>query len=376
MQVLRARLLKLEQDRQAAELSDARRSQVGGGGRSEKIRTYNFKENRVTDHRIGLTLYKLDKVLAGELDERHRRARRRRAGPPAGRRPLADAAVVARPDASTATPRLAVAAGGAVDRRAGVGRATSTARARRTVATRGATSSRWSRAGRRASRCSTCSAVGFRDARPVVDRRVLIPGPRPSRWSSTRSARPAALGRPAQGRDRRPRHGVGRDRAVAGCRAADGRAEVWATDVSADALAVARANLAGLGRPRRPCGSRRGSGSTRCPRAAGRARPDRVEPALRRVDRRASRRGRATGSPRRRSTRGRPASRRSSTSCARRPRGCADGVLVVEIGESQGDAVLALARAAGFTAPRSTKTSPAATASSSPRSDPPALLGR
>ena len=69
MQVLRSRLLKLEQDRQAAELSDARRGQVGGGGRSEKIRTYNFKENRVTDHRIGLTLHKLDKVLAGELDE-------------------------------------------------------------------------------------------------------------------------------------------------------------------------------------------------------------------------------------------------------------------------------------------------------------------
>jgi peptide chain release factor 1 len=69
MQVLRARLLKAEQDRQAAELSKQRRSQVGGGGRSEKIRTYNYKENRVTDHRIGLTLYKLDKVLMGDLDE-------------------------------------------------------------------------------------------------------------------------------------------------------------------------------------------------------------------------------------------------------------------------------------------------------------------
>jgi peptide chain release factor 1 len=69
MTVLRSRLLKQEQDRQAAELSDARKGQVGGGGRSEKIRTYNFKENRLTDHRIGLTLYRLDKVLAGELDE-------------------------------------------------------------------------------------------------------------------------------------------------------------------------------------------------------------------------------------------------------------------------------------------------------------------
>ena len=69
LKVLRSRLLHLEQERQAAELSDARRSQVGGGGRSEKIRTYNFKENRVSDHRIGLTVYNLDKVLAGELDE-------------------------------------------------------------------------------------------------------------------------------------------------------------------------------------------------------------------------------------------------------------------------------------------------------------------
>ncbi len=69
MQVLASRLLKLEQDRQAAELSEARRDQTGGGGRSEKVRTYNFKENRVSDHRIGLTIYKLDKVLAGDLGD-------------------------------------------------------------------------------------------------------------------------------------------------------------------------------------------------------------------------------------------------------------------------------------------------------------------
>ncbi|MGI8492696.1 MAG: peptide chain release factor 1 [Acidimicrobiales bacterium] len=69
MRVLRSRLLKAEQDRQAAETSEVRRSQVGGGGRSEKIRTYNYKENRVTDHRIDLTLYKLDKVLMGELED-------------------------------------------------------------------------------------------------------------------------------------------------------------------------------------------------------------------------------------------------------------------------------------------------------------------
>ena len=69
LRVLRARLLGMEQERARAEQSELRRSQVSGGDRSEKIRTYNFKENRVTDHRIGLTLHKLDRVLAGELDE-------------------------------------------------------------------------------------------------------------------------------------------------------------------------------------------------------------------------------------------------------------------------------------------------------------------
>jgi peptide chain release factor 1 len=69
MVVLRARLLKAEQDRQDDAASAARRGQVGGGGRSEKVRTYNYKENRVTDHRIGLTVHKLDKVLAGELGD-------------------------------------------------------------------------------------------------------------------------------------------------------------------------------------------------------------------------------------------------------------------------------------------------------------------
>ena len=69
MQVLRARLLQAEQDKAAAEASDLRKGQIGGGGRSEKIRTYNYKENRVTDHRIGLTIYKLDKVLAGAMED-------------------------------------------------------------------------------------------------------------------------------------------------------------------------------------------------------------------------------------------------------------------------------------------------------------------
>ena len=69
MRVLRARLLQIEREKASAVQSELRRGQVGAGDRSEKIRTYHFKENRVTDHRIGLTLHKLDRVLAGELDD-------------------------------------------------------------------------------------------------------------------------------------------------------------------------------------------------------------------------------------------------------------------------------------------------------------------
>jgi len=69
MRILRSRLYEIERERQEAELSSARRDQVKSGGRSDKIRTYNYKENRVTDHRIGLTLHSLDQVLAGQLDD-------------------------------------------------------------------------------------------------------------------------------------------------------------------------------------------------------------------------------------------------------------------------------------------------------------------
>jgi peptide chain release factor 1 len=69
MRVLRARLLEAELRRQRDELDAARRSQIGSGERSEKIRTYNFPENRITDHRIKLTLHRLDQVLDGELGE-------------------------------------------------------------------------------------------------------------------------------------------------------------------------------------------------------------------------------------------------------------------------------------------------------------------
>ncbi len=67
--VLRSRLLRAEQERASDEAGAAKRAQIGGGGRGEKIRTYNYKDNRVTDHRIGLTTHNLDRVLGGDLDE-------------------------------------------------------------------------------------------------------------------------------------------------------------------------------------------------------------------------------------------------------------------------------------------------------------------
>ena len=69
MQILRARLYDMERNKAADERSEARRLQVGSGDRSERIRTYNFPQGRVTDHRINLTLYKLDRVIEGDLDE-------------------------------------------------------------------------------------------------------------------------------------------------------------------------------------------------------------------------------------------------------------------------------------------------------------------
>jgi peptide chain release factor 1 len=69
MRVLRARLYELERERQQARLSAARKLQIGSGERAEKIRTYNYPENRLTDHRIKLTVHRLDQVLNGDLDE-------------------------------------------------------------------------------------------------------------------------------------------------------------------------------------------------------------------------------------------------------------------------------------------------------------------
>jgi peptide chain release factor 1 len=69
MRLLRARLYEIEATKAHAEAAEAKRSQVGTGDRSEKIRTYNFPQGRVTDHRINLTLYNIEKILNGALDE-------------------------------------------------------------------------------------------------------------------------------------------------------------------------------------------------------------------------------------------------------------------------------------------------------------------
>jgi peptide chain release factor 1 len=69
MSLLRSRLLAAEQEKQQSAQAQSRRLQVGSGDRSERIRTYNFPQGRVTDHRINLTLYKLQQVMNGELDE-------------------------------------------------------------------------------------------------------------------------------------------------------------------------------------------------------------------------------------------------------------------------------------------------------------------
>jgi peptide chain release factor 1 len=69
LRVLRSRLFDLEEEKKNRERAEARKSQVGSGDRSERIRTYNFPQNRLTDHRINLTLYKLELIMAGDLDE-------------------------------------------------------------------------------------------------------------------------------------------------------------------------------------------------------------------------------------------------------------------------------------------------------------------
>ena len=69
MKILRAKLYEIEREKQNAAIAAERKNQVGTGMRNERIRTYNYPQGRVTDHRIGLTLYKLEALLNGDLDE-------------------------------------------------------------------------------------------------------------------------------------------------------------------------------------------------------------------------------------------------------------------------------------------------------------------
>ena len=69
MRMLASKLYEIQQERLESEVTGMRRSQVGTGMRNERIRTYNFPQGRVTDHRIGLTLYKIDQVMDGNIDE-------------------------------------------------------------------------------------------------------------------------------------------------------------------------------------------------------------------------------------------------------------------------------------------------------------------
>ena len=69
MKVLKSRLLEAEREKQHEAIAGERRAQVGTGDRSERIRTYNFPQGRVSDHRIGLTLYKIEQIMNGALDE-------------------------------------------------------------------------------------------------------------------------------------------------------------------------------------------------------------------------------------------------------------------------------------------------------------------
>ena len=69
MKMLRTKLYEIEKQKQDSEISNARKSQVGSGDRSEKIRTYNYPQGRITDHRIGMSIYQMENFLNGDLDE-------------------------------------------------------------------------------------------------------------------------------------------------------------------------------------------------------------------------------------------------------------------------------------------------------------------
>src|SRR6185503_14988084 len=149
MRVLRARLYEAERERQQAEVAAARRSQVGTGERAEKIRTYNFPENRLTDHRVKHTVHRLDQILDGDLEEFTETL-------PAVDRPSRGTGLRAAAPRSRAAPR-----------------ARARARARRAVH-----APRPAAVGRRARRRARARpAQGGRRAAPVRPRRVGLPAP-------------------------------------------------------------------------------------------------------------------------------------------------------------------------------------------------------
>ena len=354
MLVLRSRLLKLEQDRQAAELSDARKGQVGGGGRSEKIRTYNFKENRVTDHRIGLTLYKLDKVLAGELDEvidalvadeQTRRLTRSDVTVDATWRDRAVAAPSPRLRAAGRSTAPTRRSAGSSSRPAGSTAAEQTAGLDEPAdRAPGATSfdAMVAPAGRRRAAAVRARAAGaFRTLDLLVDRRVLIP--RPETGGGGRAcaidARWPRCG--GTGRRGRPRHRLGRHRPVARRRALAGRRGVGHRRVG-------RRPRRGPGQPRRPRPP--GRRSVRLAEGdwfdalpdelRGHRRPGRVQPALRGRRRGAAARRWPTGSRPPRCVPGPDGLEAYERIVAEAPRWLRPGgALVLEIGETQGDAV-------------------------------------
>ena len=195
MRVLRARLLERELAEQQAKIASERKAQVGSGERSEKVRTYNFPQGRVTDHRIKLTSHNLDGVLGGELseftdalaaEEKRRRLEAAAAAPERVAGSDAGAACrealrrgrrcAARPRASRAAPRRRSAA--RRGERVGPGAARRRSRRRGRRPPRRGASGRWCGGGCGASRSPTSSAArGFRQIELAVDRRVLIPRP-------------------------------------------------------------------------------------------------------------------------------------------------------------------------------------------------------
>ena len=288
-------------------------SQVKGGGRSEKIRTYNFKENRVTDHRIGLTLHALDRVLGGDLDEivdalaADERARQ------LGRRPERVGVDVAR---AARRGRGAHCAAGGVDNadveaRFMVEEASgydADGVAAKSLDVEAPTRRRGPRCrhavARRlpASRCSTCSARG-RSAGSTCwsTARVLIPRPETEWVVEVALEEAERLGCAVRGR--RPTFdaeiaatvadlGTGSGAIALALEAELPDAEVWATDVERRRARGRAANVAGHARD--ACARRRGlAGSTRCRRSCAASSARGVEPA---VHRRA--RGRPTCRPR------------------------------------------------------------------------------